>query len=146
MKCKSVVMTSVAAAALVALVSLGSAGGSSGPTYASGTGEGMGMMGKMKMALQNHHMDGHGQMSGQGHMGGQSHMGGNAAMALDLDVDDVRKIIEGRLVMHGNDRMKAGKIEILDDDTIVAEIVTVDDSLVFKLAFDRKTGAHRPAK
>ena len=85
-----------------------------------------------------------GMMGGQGHMGG--HMGGTAAMALDLDVDDVRKIIEGRLVMHGTDRLKAGKIEVVDDKTITAEIVTVDDSLVFKLEFDRQTGAHHPVK
>jgi len=160
MKNKTVITTSVAIAATVAILSLGTAVTSSIPSYAHGTGDGQttaggpGTMMQGQMNGQGHmggHMGGQGQMGshmgGQGkmgHVGGQGHMGGNPAMALDLSVDDVRKIIEGRMVMHGNDRLKVGNVEVIDDKTITAEIVTVDDSLVMKMEFDRKTGAHHP--
>ena len=53
---------------------------------------------------------------------------------------------ESWLAMQGNDRLKLGKIEAVDDDTITVEIVTIDDSLVQKLAVDRHNGWTRPAK
>jgi len=162
MKNKSVITTSVAIAATVAILSLGTAATTSISSYAHGTGDGQAtagspgtmMQGQMSgqgymgrhMGGQGHmgsHMGGQGQM-GNHMMGGQGHMGGNPAMTLDLSVDDVRKIIEGRMAMHGNDRLKVGNIEVVDDETIIAEIVTVDDSLVMKMEFDRKTGAHHP--
>ncbi len=43
-------------------------------------------------------------------------------------------------------RLKRGKVEAKDDDTIIAEIVTVDDSLVQRLAIDRDTGSQRRIK
>ncbi len=43
-------------------------------------------------------------------------------------------------------RLKRGKVEAKDDDTIIAEIVTVDDSLVQGLAIDRDTGSQRRIK
>ena len=39
-----------------------------------------------------------------------------------------------------------GKVEEKDENTIIAEIVTVDDSLVKRLEFDRSTGRHRPIR
>ena len=144
MKDKSVLFTSIAVAATVAVISLGSTIATSVPSFAHGTSNSAG--GEM-----GNPMGGHGLMIGhKGHMGGMMggnrHMGGHTFQALDLDVDDVRKIIEGRLAMLGSDRLKAGKIEVVDDETINAEIVTVDDSLVFTLKFDRKTGAHHPIR
>ncbi len=64
----------------------------------------------------------------------------------DLDVDDVRARAERWLAAQGNERLKLGQIEAVNDDTITVEIVTVDDSLVQKLAFDRHTGWTRPIK
>jgi hypothetical protein len=42
--------------------------------------------------------------------------------------------------MQGNERLKVGDVTRTDDDTIVAEIVTVDDSLVQRLEIDRHSG------
>ena len=148
MKNKSVIFTSVAIAATAALVTLGTSVATSIPAFSHGANVEQGQMGSQ----MGFHMGGQGHRGSQmgSHMGGQGHMGsymhGNPAVALDLDVDDVRNIIEGRLAMHGNDRLKVGKVTVVDDDTIAAEIVTVDDSLVFKLQFDRNTGAHHPVK
>ena len=105
----------------------------------------MGKQGAMMGTMMGTMMGKQGAMMGQqGHMG--SMMGGWSGEPLDLSADDVRKIIEGRMAWHGNDRLKVGKVKTVDDNTIVAEIVTVDDSLVMKMEFDRKTGAHHPVK
>ncbi|MFQ5619777.1 MAG: hypothetical protein ACE5FR_12470 [Rhodospirillales bacterium] len=82
-------------------------------------------------------------------MGRHSASGCNAGMMGDtsvdknLSVEDVTKILEGRLAWFGNDRLKVGKVEAKDGKTILAEILTVDNSLVERLAFDRKTGWHK---
>lgn len=59
---------------------------------------------------------------------------------LDLTVDQARTLAESRLILAGNDRLKVGSVEALDDDTIVVEIVTVDDSLVVRREIDRDSG------
>ena len=124
-------------------------GGHMGHGYSQGMmgshGQGHGMMGS--------HGQGHGMMGSHGQ--GYGMMGsGNApcgqfqqsGVDRDLGVDDVKGIVENRLKMHGNDRLKVGKVEASDENTIVVEIVTVDDSLVHKLEFDTRTGAHHPVK
>lgn len=58
----------------------------------------------------------------------------------DLDADDVRASLERSLDWHGNKRLKVGEVTETDDDTVVAEIVTVDGSLVQRLEVDRHTG------
>lgn len=58
----------------------------------------------------------------------------------ELTVDDVRARLERSLTWHGNKRLKVGEVKVADDRTIVAEIVTVDDSLVQRFKFDRRTG------
>ena len=68
---------------------------------------------------------------------------GGSPVDKELSVEDVTKILEGRLAWRGNDRLKVGKVEEKDEKTIIAEIVTVDDSLVKRLEFDRRTGRHR---
>lgn len=50
--------------------------------------------------------------------------------------------LEQRLKRHGNPRLTLGEITA-DDDSITAEIVTVDGSLVQKLAFNRFPGLVR---
>jgi hypothetical protein len=60
-----------------------------------------------------------------------------------ITVERARTIVEGVLAWHGNPRLKLGTVEEQDDDTIVAEILTVDGSLVQRLAIDRATGTFR---
>jgi len=86
-------------------------------------------------------------MMGPGMMGpGYAYGTGREAAAEDLGVDDVKTRLEHWLEIQGNDRLKLGKVEEVDADTITAEIVTVDDSLVQKLAVNRHTGWTRPAQ
>jgi hypothetical protein len=62
-----------------------------------------------------------------------------------LSVDDVRNVLDQRLQWMGNPNLKVGNVAEKDKDTIIAEIVTKDDSLVERYEIDRKTGFWRPA-
>ena len=109
--------------------------------YGRGMGHGYGMMGHGHGMSQGHGM-GHGMMGRGGKSGcGPGAMGGSP-VDKELSVEDVTKILEGRLAWRRNDRLKVGKVEEKDENTIIAEIVTVDDSLVKRVEFDRKTGRH----
>jgi hypothetical protein len=106
---------------------------------------GPGMMGHgmMPMMQQMHRaMMGHG-MWGGGYGHGSAYDKSAIQPDKDLSVDDVRARIERSLKWHGNERLKVGEVKELDDDTIVAEIVTLDDSLVDRLEVDRHTGSMR---
>lgn len=114
-----------------------------GPGYGMGQGMGPGMMGPGY---------GTGQGMGPGMMGpgygpGQG-MGPGMMQPLrqDLSAADVKHMLEHRLAWNGNPNVKIGKVEEKDDDTIVAEIVTKDGSLVQTLDVDRHTGWMRPAQ
>jgi hypothetical protein len=123
-----------------------------GPGYGPG---GMGMRGPAGYGMMGQAY-GHGPigtgMMGPGYgMAGQAYGNAPCGQAAaqtdqDLDIGDVQARLERWLSMQGNDRLKLGKIEAVDDDTITAEIVTVDDSLVRKLAVDRHSGQMQPAK
>ncbi len=123
--------------------SMGSGTMGHGPMMGSGMMD-HGTMGQgmMRMMQQMHReMMGHG-MTGGGHDSAY----GKSAIQSDqnLSVDDVRARMERRLKWHGNERLKVGEVKEIDDDTIVAEIVTQDDSLVDRLEVDRHTGSmHR---
>ncbi len=112
-------------------------------------GMGPGMM--MAPGMIGRGMMGHGSMMGHGMWGGGYGHGhgpghGESAMQVDQDLsaDDVRARLERSLKWHGNERLKVGEVKELDDDTIVAEIVTQDDSLVDRFKVDRHTGSmHR---
>ena len=101
-----------------------------------GSGMGMGMM----HPHMSGHMSGHGSGMGMGMMSGCPGLGGPATAALELSADDVRGRLEGMLTWHGNDRLKLGEVSEIDDDTVRAEIVTVDGSLVERLEVNRHTG------
>ena len=75
-------------------------------------------------------------LMGQGAMG----MGARLMRTEDLSTEDVKHALEHRLEMQGNKRLKVGPIKQEDDDTFLADIVTVDDSLVWRLKVDRHTG------
>ena len=111
------------------------------------------MMGpEMMMRMKRMHgemMDrmGSGMMAGQGMDGGM--MGGICAMMMadgdkELTPEQVRAILEGQIAWSGNKRLKVGAVEQEDENRYVADIVTVDDSLVQQVEVDRSTGAMRP--
>ena len=133
-------------------------------------GRGHGMMGEPAEGCPQQAMPGRGMMGqgygmgpgmmgpGQGMMGqgmmGQGMMGGGTmgpgmmmgpATDRDLSADDVRQILEGRLAWIRNPNLKLGSVEASDEDTVVAEIVTQEGSLVQTLAVDRRSGMMRPA-
>jgi len=103
-----------------------------------GTGHGHGMRG--------HGMMPHGGMMGQNGGMGSGMMGRGFGRHMmqpyrtDLSADDARHMMEHRLEWQGYTNLKLGKVEESDDDTILVEIVTKDDSLVQRLKIDRHTG------
>lgn len=129
--------------------------GMMGPGY--GMGPGMGGHGMMGSRMMGSKMMGPGMMGpGTGYMmgpgSGMSYgmmrpgSGGQVVPGTDLSADDVRHFLEHRLEWHGNKRVKLGDVKETDDSTIVAEIVTVDGSLVQRLKIDRHTGAMQQAE
>jgi hypothetical protein len=110
--------------------------GRMGPGYGTGPhyGMGPGMMGPGMME------PGYGMGSGR-----QAWEGPRVTPRMNLSTDDVRAFFEEQLAAEGNDRLEVGKVEALDDDTIRAEIVTVDGSLVASYQVDRHSGAIAPA-
>ncbi len=63
---------------------------------------------------------------------------------LNLSTDAVRTYFERSIAWQGNPRLKVGDVTERDADTIVADIVTVDNSLVERFAVDRRSGLYRP--
>jgi len=89
---------------------------------------------------------GHAMMMGPGTdrgMGPGLIYGWPAGESQDVSVEDARGWLEQILTRHGNPRLKLGEVREVDGDTIVAEIVTRDGSLVQKLAIDRRSGVLR---
>jgi hypothetical protein len=62
---------------------------------------------------------------------------------IEMTPERVREFVQRRLAWHGNPRLKIGEIATSSDGRITAEIVTVDGSLVQKLAFNRYPGLFR---
>lgn len=62
---------------------------------------------------------------------------------LNLTADQAKTLVEARLIMRGNDRLKAGKVTEKDQQTYLVDIVTVDDSLVRQVEVDRDNGLPR---
>jgi hypothetical protein len=151
---------SPALAAIALATALGVATLNAGPVAANGSGGsgyrgGHMMQGGHGMMGHGYHMMGHAR---QGHRSGGMGLGipgpsrhgdyflAAAAAEKNLSARDVTKIFEALLAWHGNDRLKVGKVKEKDENTIIAEIVTVDDSLVERLAVDRKTGRRSRVK
>jgi len=117
----------------------GSGGGMMGGGMMSGMmggGQGGGMMGPGMM----------GGMMSQMH-GGLMEFLPHAAMQGDLDLtpDQVRDLLEARLILHGNDRLRVGDVTA-QDGAVVAAVETVDGSLVRRLRIDPKTGMMQPVE
>ena len=126
-----------------------------GPAASSGNQSQMPMMGGYGMMGQMPMMSGCGMMGqmpmmGSGMMGGQMPMmGGWGRMQIlrrDLKADEVKHMMEHRLVWTGNQDIKLGKVTEKDGDTIEVEIVNKDDKVVQKFEVDRHTGWMQPAQ
>ena len=61
----------------------------------------------------------------------------------NLTTDDVKTRVERWLAWRGNPRLKVGEVKEKDADTIIADVVTKDNSLVQRFIIDRHTGAFR---
>ena len=96
------------------------------------------MMPGMMQHMHQHH-GGHNMGMSSGMPGG----GYGIKAERELDVEALTKVLTGRLAWTGNPRLKVGKVVEKDDDTIIAEIITLDGSLVDRLAVHRRTGAMR---
>ncbi len=114
----------------------GPAGGQ-GPTPGQGYGPG-------------YHMRNWGGGYGPGMMGGYGRGSGprgtaqgdqNANQNLNLTIDDVKTRVERWLSWRGNPRLKVGEVKEKDADTITADVVTKDNSLVQRFIINRHTGA-----
>ncbi len=62
---------------------------------------------------------------------------------LDLTTEEARTLVQARLIMRGNDRLKVGQVVEQDEDTYLVDIVTVDNSLVRQIEIDRDNGFPR---
>ncbi len=125
----------------------GHSGGGSGGMHSGG------MMGKQMMhgrKMDKSMMGGHGMdrsmmqghmMQGQKMHGGRGGHGMRVVPARHLTVDDTKHYFEHHLKNMGHKRLKVGEVKQLDEDSIVAEIVTLDGSLVQRFKVDRHTGA-----
>lgn len=138
MKTKTLVITAVVAAVGIGALSMGKSF-AQGPFSQGGYGPGYSMM-------QGQHGQGHRFMKTKGYGGANCQYDQNQTLDTPLTVDDVRANMEQHLKFRGNERLKLGNVTNKDDKTIVAEIVTVDDSLVRKVEIDKTTGRYTPVK
>ena len=106
------------------------------PMMGSKMGQRGGMMGQGMGPGSMHGGMGPGMM--QGGMGAL--FGSRVTPMMNLSAEDVRGYLGGQLDRLDNKRLKVGDIKV-DNGTITADIVTVDNSLVQRLKVDRHTGA-----
>ena len=125
-------------------------GGSISPGWDGGMmGHGMMGPGMMGPGMMGPGWGGPGMMMGPGMGYGMMGQGapcwgsGGQQAALDLKPDDVRQRLERQLAWMGNPRLQVGKVAEADANTITAEIVTKEGTLVDRFAIDRATGASR---
>jgi hypothetical protein len=77
---------------------------------------------------------------GPGMMGGKNRPGPGMNRNLDLSAEEAKTLVEARLIMRGNDRLKVGKVTEQDENTYLVDIETVDHSLVRQISVDRNNG------
>ncbi len=85
---------------------------------------------------------GPGMMQGYGPRNGPAYNRGDAQgnQTLNLTTDDVKARMERWLAVRGNARLKVGEVKEKDADSITADIVTKDNSLVERFIVDRHSG------
>lgn len=77
---------------------------------------------------------------GPGYRSGADVQGNQASQTLNLTTDQVKSRMERWLARRDNPRLKVGEVKEKDADTIIADIVTKDNSLVQRFIVDRHTG------
>ena len=87
---------------------------------------------------------GPGMMQGYGYGPGYNRGEARGNQTLNLTTDDVKSRMERWLAWRDNPRLKLGEVKEKDADTITAEIVTKDNSVVQRFIVDRHTGFTRP--
>ena len=127
----------------------GMMGGGFGPGMMNGNGPGMmqdfGPGGGQGYG-PGYHMRGWGGGPGPGMMrqgygpGYGPHGDAQSNQAVNLSTDDVKARMERWLAWRQNSHLKVGDVKEKDADTISADIVTKDNSLVERFIFDRHTG------
>lgn len=119
----------------------GMMGGMRGGPMAEGM-PGRGMMGMdgMPMGPMMHGL--HGQMGGHA-IGPGALYGMHHGAPSEMTPARVETYLAHLLERHGNPRLEIGEITEAEDGSIIAEIVTVDGSLVQRLAFNRYPGLFR---
>jgi len=65
---------------------------------------------------------------------------------LNLSTDNVKNYFERWLAWQGNPRLKVGDVKEKDADTLVADIVTKDNSLVQRFVINRRNGYFQPSE
>jgi hypothetical protein len=123
---------------------MGGQAGQGMPEGRAGMASGM-PMGAMSMCPMMQMMSkGQGETGSAGVTGGQGmRLGLPLGAPEEMTEDRVRALVEQELTKLGNPRLKLGGIGKADDGSITAEILTVDGSLVQKLAFNRYPGLVR---
>ena len=69
-----------------------------------------------------------------------------AVRDLNLTTDNVKNYFERWLAWQGNPRLMVGDVKEKDADTIVADIVTKDNSLVQRFIVNRHNGYFQPSE
>jgi hypothetical protein len=64
----------------------------------------------------------------------------------DVTQASVTEFLESRVKRMDNPRLKVGEVTAKDDKVIQGDIVTVDNSLVWRFEFDRTSGRMQPVK
>jgi hypothetical protein len=139
----------VIASALAAALSIGLLGSTTiaqpyGGWGMRGGGYGPGMMGGYGPGWMHGGRGGHGPCWGDRDGYGPGAYGQRGD--LKLSTDDVKARLERWITWQGNPRLKVGDVKEKDADTIEADIVTKDNSLVQRFAVNRHTGFYRPTE
>lgn len=118
-----------------------------GPGMMMGQGMGPGMMGHgmMGQGMMGPGMMGQGMGSGM-MMGPGMGMYGSMQPVMNLTANDVKVNFERWIATTGNPNIKVGNVAEKDANTITADIVTKENSLVQQFTVDRRTGFYRPAQ
>ncbi len=103
---------------------------------------GQGMMGMGGMPMGPMMRGPHGQMGGHA-LGPGALYGMPHGAPVEMTPTRVEAFLAHLLERHGNPRLEIGEITQAEDGSIIAEIVTVDGSLVQRLAFNRYPGLFR---